>query len=61
MLITKKSILTGESRTLDIPIEPENYREFLEGESLDLVAPYLCNSDKKFILTGLMEDDDDDY
>ena len=61
MLITKKSILTGESRTLDIPIEPEDYREFLEGESLDIVAPYLCDFDKKFILTGLMEDDDDNY
>ena len=61
MLITKKSILTGESRTLDIPIEPEDYREYLEGEPLDIVAPYLCNSDKKFILTGLMEDDDDNY
>lgn len=58
MLITKKNILTGESRTLDIPIEPEDYREYLEGESLDIVAPYLCNFDKKFILTGLTEEDD---
>ena len=57
MEITKTSLLTGISRTLEIPIEEEDYNDYLEGESLDLVAPYLTKEDANFIKTGITTDD----
>ena len=53
MKISKKSLLTGIVNELEIPIEKEDYLEFLDGEPLDLVAPYLSRADKNFILTGI--------
>ena len=57
MEITKTSLLTGITRTLEIPIEEEDYKDYLEGESLDLVAPYLTKEDANFIKTGIATDD----
>ena len=57
MEITKTSLLTGITRTLEIPIEEEDYNDYLEGESLDLVAPYLTKEDANFIKTGITTDD----
>ena len=53
MEITKISMLTGMSNTLDIPISKEQYQEYLNGESLDIVADELSQADKDFIRTGI--------
>ena len=53
MKITKVSILTGVTNTLDIPISKEQYQEYLNGESLDVVANELSQFDKDFIRTGI--------
>jgi hypothetical protein len=57
MKITKTSLLTGIKRTLEIPIEQEDYNDYLAGESLDLVAPYLTKADADFIKSGVTDED----
>jgi hypothetical protein len=52
MLITRKSILSGIIRTLDIPITGEQYFAGFAGECIQDVAPTLSNSDREFILSG---------
>ena len=58
MIISRKSILTGEVRVKDVDITEEEYVEFLDGELLDIVAPDLCQADKQFILTGMLPEDE---
>jgi uncharacterized protein (DUF779 family) len=57
MLITRKSILSGIIRTLDIPITGEQYIAWREGECIQDVAPTLSNSDREFILSGITQDE----
>ena len=58
MKISKKSLLTGITNEREIPIDETDYKDFVKGEPLDLVAPYLSKADKYFILTGITEEED---
>jgi|TARA_R110000803_G_scaffold190104_1_gene252602 hypothetical protein len=54
MLITRKSVITGIVRTLDIPVNPEDYAAWKSGlDSIQDVMPYLNDSDKEYILSGI--------
>jgi hypothetical protein len=58
MLITRKSAISGINRTIDIPVNPEDYTIFMEGyASIDETMPYLSAEHRDFILSGITSDE----
>ena len=54
MKITKQSVISGKTRTLDIPVNPEDYISWISGYSnIDEAMPYLTTEHKEFILSGI--------
>lgn len=54
MRITRKSIITGIERTRDIPVNPEHYLLWINGQgNMQDLMPYLNDTDREFILSGI--------
>lgn len=57
MRITRTSMLSGITRTLDIPITQEQYESWVNGVSIQNAAPNLSAAQREFILTGISDDE----
>jgi hypothetical protein len=57
MLITKKSILSGIERTLDIPVTQEELDKWNSGMLIQEAMPNLSPDQREFILTGIVSDE----
>jgi hypothetical protein len=58
MLITRKSVISGIERTLDIPVNPEDYIAWLDGNgAIQDLMPYLNAADREFILSGIISEE----
>lgn len=56
MLIKRKSILTGIERTRNIPVNPDDMVAWQSGlGSIQDLMPYLNDSDREFILSGITD------
>lgn len=56
MLIKRKSILTGIERTRNIPVNPDDMVAWQAGlGSIQDLMPYLNDSDREFILSGITD------
>lgn len=54
MYVTRKSVLTGIVRTRDIPVKKEDLDLYESGAcAIADVMPYLSDSDREFIMTGI--------
>jgi hypothetical protein len=54
MRVTKKSVLTGDVHTREIPITEEQLREWTNGNLLIQQAfPQLSPNDREFLMTGV--------
>ena len=68
MQITRTSVLSGTTRTLEIPITPEQLQAWRFGGLIQIVAPDLTAPQREFIISGatdaewarLKSDNDDD-
>lgn len=67
MLITKVSMFSGVTHTLDVPVTPEQLDSWLGGKLIQDAMPNLSPDDREFLMTGatpdewdeMMEDDHD--
>lgn len=58
MQITKKSILTGVTRTQDLPITEAQLAKYYEGATLiQDILPHLTTSQREFLMTGITDDE----
>lgn len=57
MLITRKSIMTGEVRTIDIPVTQEQLDEWASGKLIQNAMPNLSASEREFIMTGIVDEE----
>lgn len=58
MKITKKSILTGKTRTMDLPITEAQYARYVDGADLiQNILPHLTSSQREFLMTGITDDE----
>jgi 7,8-dihydro-6-hydroxymethylpterin-pyrophosphokinase len=57
MLITKTSILTGQTRTLDLDVTQEGLNRWKNGEHIQNVFPHLTVNEREFVMTGIFEDE----
>jgi len=58
MLIKRKSVISGVERLRDIPVNPEDYVLWQTGSgNIQELMPYLNDSDREFILSGITDDE----
>jgi hypothetical protein len=57
MQITRTSILSGITRTLDIPVTEEQMQAWRDGASIQRAMPNLSAVQREFILTGINDEE----
>ncbi len=58
MRITKKSILTGVTRTQDLPITEAQLAKYYEGSvPVQVALPHLTTEQQEFLLTGIIPEE----
>ena len=58
MQITRKSVITGIQRTMDIPVNPEDFMAWQEGHgNIQDLMPYLTDDHREFILSGIIAEE----
>lgn len=61
MYISRKSVISGISRTRYIPVNPDDYLSWKAGVgSVQEIMPYLNDDDREFILSGITADEWDE-
>lgn len=60
MMITRTSMLSGITRTMDLPITDEDYEAWMCGELIQNAMPYLSDDEREFILTGITAEEWDE-
>jgi peptidase E len=61
MLLTKRSELSGEEHTMDLPITKEDLERYERGEGLiHVIFPHLTATQREFIMTGNTEEEWED-
>ena len=57
MQITRKSVLSGIERTLDIPVTQEEFDKWNSGMLIQEAMPNLSPDQREFILTGIVSEE----
>lgn len=57
MRITRKSIITGVERTLDLPVSQSQWVAYTLGASIQNAMPHLSADEREFILTGVTKEE----
>jgi hypothetical protein len=58
MLIKRKSVISGIERVRNIPVNPEDYVLWESGVvNIQDIMPYLNDSDREFILSGITDEE----
>tara|TARA_R110000803_G_scaffold206194_2_gene273301 strand:+ start:144 stop:356 length:213 start_codon:yes stop_codon:yes gene_type:complete len=60
MLIRRKSPISGEINTLDLPVTPEQIKVWKGGMVIQRAMPDLNASEREFVMTGITESEWDD-
>lgn len=60
MLITRKSFISGVTRTKDLNITQEQYDKWERGTPVQEAFPNLSRSDCEFIVTGVSDEEWDE-
>jgi len=60
MKITRKSILSGITRTLDIPVTEDQMQAWRGGVLIQRAMPNLSDDQREFIMSGITADEWDD-
>lgn len=58
MKITRRSPFTGKVSTLDIPVTQEQLDNWINGELIQIAMPNLTASQREFIKTGILDDEE---
>jgi hypothetical protein len=53
MNVTRKSMITGITHTLDLDVTPEQIAAYERGELIQVAFPDLSTPDREFIMTGV--------
>ena len=67
MLVTRKSLFSGQENTMDLDVTEEQLARWRGGELIQDVFPNLTNEEREFLISGCLPDewdemfDEDDY
>ncbi len=53
MLITRKSLISGNINTMSLPITEEQYNAWEQGTLVQDAMPHLSPDEREFIMTGI--------
>ena len=53
MLITRKSLISGNINTMSLPITEEQYTAWEQGTLVQNAMPHLSPDEREFIMTGI--------
>lgn len=54
MLVTRKSLFSGQTNTLDLPVTEEQFSAYQGGMLVQNAFPNLNEDQREFIMTGMM-------
>jgi len=54
MIVTRKNIFTGQSRSLDLDVTQEQLNRWKGGEKIQNVFPHLSVDEREFLMTGII-------
>jgi len=54
MIVTRKNIFTGQSRSLDLDVTQEQLNRWQGGEKIQNVFPHLSVDEREFLMTGII-------
>ena len=57
MKITKRSMFTNESHTMDLPITAAQLNQWQDGTLIQVAMPQLTVEQREFLMTGAVGDD----
>ena len=60
MIVTRKDPMTGNTRSMEIEITPEQMAAYEAGTVIQLAAPNLTPDEREFIITGFLPQEFDD-
>lgn len=60
MQVTRKSMLSGESNTMDLDVTEDQIRRWRGGELIQNVMPKLSAEQREFLISGTMPDEWDE-
>jgi hypothetical protein len=61
MELTRRSILTGITRTRDLPVTEEQLQDWLDGQLIQDAMPYLSPGQREWIISGIEENEWDEH
>lgn len=61
MELTRRSILTGITRTRDLPVTEEQLQDWLDGQLIQDAMPYLSPGQREWIMSGIEENEWDEH
>ena len=53
MLITRKSLISGNTNTMSLPITEEQYTAWEQGTLVQVAMPHLSPDEREFVMTGI--------
>lgn len=61
MQITRKSMLTGVNRTIDMPITEQQYDAWMGGTLIQYAMPHLTVGEREFLISGITDEEWAEY
>ena len=53
MLITRKSLISGNINSMSLPITEEQYNAWEQGTLVQVAMPHLTPDEREFVMTGI--------
>ena len=53
MLITRKSLISGNTNTMSLPITEEQYNAWEQGTLVQVAMPHLSPDEREFVMSGI--------
>ena len=53
MLITRKSLISGNINSMSLPITEEQYNAWEQGTLVQVAMPHLSPDEREFVMTGI--------
>lgn len=57
MKVTRTSILTGKTRTLEIAVTEDQLEQLRRGKHVQWLLPHLSADEREFLITGITQDE----
>lgn len=60
MLVIRTSIVSGITRSIELPISEEEWNAYMDGTLVQIAFPHLDEDEREFILTGTIPEEWDE-